>query len=383
MQAFQLATADVVMILLYVVVIIAIGFWVSRNDDSEDYFLAGRALAWPLVGFSLFASNISSSTLVGLAGSAYNTGIAVYSYEWMAAIVLVFFVIFILPLYLRTRIYTMPEYLERRFDQRSRYYFSGITVFNAIIIDMAGALYAGALVVQLVYPETPLWVSVWVIAIVAGIYTIVGGLKAVVYTDTIQAVLLLIGSTAIAWLAFEAAGSWSAVTEVTPDRMLRLYQPADSDVLPWPGLFTGLILLGFYYWCTNQTIVQRVLGAKSVDHGRRGALFAGLLKVPVLFIMILPGTFARVLYPELPNPDLVFPTLTFDLLRAGGWWSWGASRRLPSWCWPPWWRRRSSSFRRYGTICRRCWRTRCRPSWGSSSSASSGSGPTARAPSRR
>ncbi len=318
MQVFQLSTADIVAIGFYLVVILAIGFWVAKKSGTtEDYFLAGRTLTWPLIGLSLFASNISSSTLIGLAGDAYTTGIAVFNYEWFAVLVLVFFVIFFLPFYLKTKIYTLPEFLERRFDSRSRFYMSGVTIIGNILLETAGALYAGALVIQLIWPDVPMWQVTTILALLAGIYTIAGGLKAVVYTDAIQAVLLLLGSALISWIAFNRVGSWEAVKAVTTARELSLIQPLDDPALPWLGLITGLPLLGIYYWCSNQYMVQRALGARNLDEGRWGALFAGLLKVPVLFIMVFPGVFARVLYPNLDKGDMVFPTMIFDLLPSG------------------------------------------------------------------
>lgn len=323
MPEFQLAPIDLVMVGLYVVFIVAVGFYVSKKTKTtDDYFLAGRTLTWWLIGFSLFASNVSSSTLIGLSSSAYSTGIAVYNYEWMAALVLIFFIVFFLPFYLKSRIFTMPEFLERRFDERSRYYFSGLMVLMNITIDTAGALYAGALVVQILYPETPLWISVVILGALSGLYTIAGGLKAVVYTDAVQAVLLLVGSVIVAALAFNAIGSWSAVTAVVPASDLSIILPADDPSMPWPGLLTGVFLLGFYFWGTNQFMVQRTLGAKNLNHGRWGALFAGFLKLPIIFIMVLPGIFGRILYPveqfpALANSDLIFPTMMFDLLPVG------------------------------------------------------------------
>ena len=323
MPEFQLAPIDIAMIGLYVVFIVAVGFRVAfRTRTTADYFLAGRSLSWWLIGFSLFASNVSSSTLVGLSSSAYDSGIAVFNYEWMAALVLVVFVVFFLPLYLRSRVFTMPEFLERRFDARARYYFSGLMVLMNIVIDTAAALYAGALVVQILYPEVPLWASAVVLGVLAGLYTVAGGLRAVVYTDAVQAVLLLVGATLVAVLSFNAVGSWSAVTAAVPQADLSLILPANHHTLPWPGLLTGVFLLGFYFWGTNQFMVQRTLGARDLDHGRWGALFAGFLKLPIIFIMVLPGIFGRLLYPveefpALANPDLIFPTMMFDLLPHG------------------------------------------------------------------
>lgn len=319
MPSFTLTPLDISAVILYALVIFGIGLYFSRRtDDGEDYFLAGRSLSWGLIGISLLASNLSSSSMIGMAGEAYGgIGLAVYNYEWMAALVLVVFVLFFLPFYLRSGIYTMPEFLERRFDERSRYYFSAVSIFLSVVVDTAAALFAGALVVELLYPAFPLWGSMTILALVAGVYTIAGGLKAVVFTDAIQGTLLLIGAGAVSFAAWQAVGGWDAITAVTPEEQLSLIQPASSDAMPWPGLVTGVFLLGFYFWTTNQFMVQRVLGAKSLDHGRWGALFGGLLKLPILFLMVMPGTFARVLYPDIERADQVFPTLLFDLLPDG------------------------------------------------------------------
>ena len=325
MPEFELAPLDLLMVGLYVVFIVGIGFYFARRTKTtDDYFLAGRTLTWWLIGFSLFASNVSSSTLVGLSSAAFSSGIAVYNYEWMAALVLIVFIIFFLPFYLKARVFTLPEYLERRFDERSRYYFSGVMIFMNIIIDTAAALYAGALVVQLIFPQVSLWFSVVVLGVIAGVYTIAGGLKAVVYTDAVQAVLLFAGALMVAVLSFLAVGgSWTDIAASVPEADLSVILPANHPVMPWPGLVTGVFLLGFYFWGTNQFMVQRTLGARNLNHGRWGALFAGLLKLPVIFIMVLPGVFGRFLYPahEYPalaeNSDLIFPTLMFDLLPAG------------------------------------------------------------------
>lgn len=300
-------------------VIVALGLYLSRqsHNDAQGYFLANRSMLWPFIGISLFASNISSTTLIGLAGEAYSSGISVFNYEWMAAIVLVFYCVFMLPQVLRSRVYTMPEFLERRYDTLIRKYFSLLTLFLNIVVDTAGSLYAGGLVLKLVFPDIPLWQTITVLAVIAGIYTIIGGLSAVIYTDAIQGVLLITGSVIITVVAYQQAGGWVAIGNEIPADMLSLIRPADDPGVPWPGLIFGVSLLGFYFWCTNQFMAQRLLSAKSLDHGRWGALFAGLLKLPVLFIMVLPGTFAILLYPELERGDLVYPTLMFDLLPSG------------------------------------------------------------------
>jgi SSS family solute:Na+ symporter len=319
MPQFEFSTIDLIIVVVYAVVVIILGLrYAKKKESAEDYFLGGRRFTWTLVGLSLFASNMSSSSLIGLSGAAYGTGISVYNYEWMAAVVLIFFAIFFLPYYLKSQVFTMPEFLEKRFDARSRYYFSGLTLISTIIIDTAGSLYAGALVIQIIFPQVEIWQGAAFLAILAGSYTIVGGLAAVVFTDAIQAIMLTIGSIIVAVLAFIAiGGSWEAVTNATPPEMLGVIMPLNDSFLPWPGLLIGVPILGFYFWCTNQFMVQRVLGAKDVNHGRWGVLFAAAMKVPVIFFMVLPGAFARVLYPDLTNPDMVFPTLMFDLLPVG------------------------------------------------------------------
>ena len=314
----SLSSLDYGLIGLYGVAVIWIGLRLAgRHHSAEDYFLAGRRMTWPLIGISLFASNISSTTLVGLAGDAYHTGISVFNYEWMAAIVLVFFAIFILPFVLSAQVYTIPEYLERRYDGRVRTYFSVLTLFLNIIVDTAGSLFAGGLLLKLIFPDLDTGVIIAVLAVVAGLYTIAGGLAAVIYTDAIQTVLLLVGAVVITAVAYDKVGGWSAMTAGLDPGRLSLIRPLDDPGVPWLGLVLGVPLLGFYFWCANQFMVQRVLSARSVEDGRRGVLLAGLLKLPVLFIMVLPGTMAIHLYPDLPRPDLVYPTLMFDLLPAG------------------------------------------------------------------
>jgi solute:Na+ symporter, SSS family len=313
-----LAAGDWFIVAAYVMALVALGLFVSRRTDSpEDYFLASRSATWPTIGLALIASNISSTALVGLAGAAYGLGISAYNYEWTAAVVLVFFCIFLLPQVLQSRVFTMPQFLERRYDVRARLWFTVITLFLNVFVDAAAALYSGALVCRLLIPGAPLWLLSLTLAGASGIYTVTGGLRAVLRTEVIQAGVLIGGAAAVSWFAFARAGGWHAVmTEVNP-AALSLIRPASDASVPWPGLLLGIPLLGFYYWCTNQVIVQRVLSARDLDQGRTGVLFAGLLKLPVLFLMVLPGTCALLLFPHLPRADVVYPMLIVGVLPAG------------------------------------------------------------------
>ena len=315
----NISTIDLVIIAAYFLVIFIIGYVVSqRTESGDDLFLAGRSLAWGAVGLSLFASNISSSTLVGLTGDAYRIGLAPSAYEWMAGLLMIFGAFTFYPFFLRSRVSTIPEFLEKRFDVRSRKYFSAVTMFLAVIVDTAAGLYAGALVAQNFIPDLNLTVFIVALAIIGGIYTAAGGLAAVVYTDVLQAIILIAGSAAIAFFTFSQFDfSWAAATQALPEGHLSIVQPISNEVLPWPGLIVGVPILGFYYWILNQYIVQRVLGAKDVSNARRGAILAALLKLTPLFIMMLPGAFAVGLLPGLESPDTVFPTLIQEYLPVG------------------------------------------------------------------
>ena len=302
----------------YLAAILAVGFWTTlRDETSEDYFLANRSVGWVALGLSLFATNMSGSTLVGLVGGAYQMGVAVYNYEWTAVVALTILITFFLPAYRRLGITTAPEFLERRFDARTRRGFSVLALVGNVLIDMAGTLYAGAVVVRVVFPGLSLEACVGLLALLAGGYAVAGGLRAAVYTDVIQGGVLLLGTAIVSGAAYWTVGGWGEVQAATAPAMRRLIRPAGSEVVPWPSLFTGLLLLGVYYWCINQVMVQRTLAARSLGEARRGALLAGVLKLPVLFLLVMPGLFAAVLYPDLGNPDLVFPRLTVDLLPDG------------------------------------------------------------------
>lgn len=315
----SLTRLDIFFLAAYFAVVIVKGIQVARNTKSdEDLFLAGRSLTFGLIGFSLFASNISSTTLIGLAGSAYETGIAVANYEWMAGLILVFMSFTFVPIYLRARITTVPEFLEIRFDSRTRKYFSAITLFLTVFVDTAGGLYAGALALQIFFPGISLWHMVVGVALFCGAYTAAGGLRAVVHTDLIQAIVLLIGAS---WLTVQMFAQfdfdWSFIANSLPEGHLELFKSIDDPVLPGWGTLTGVPILGFWYWVTNQYIVQRVLGAQNESQARFGAILGGFLKILPLFVMVIPGAIARLHFPGLNNSDMVFPVMVGQLLPSG------------------------------------------------------------------
>ncbi|MEM8524328.1 MAG: sodium:solute symporter [Bacteroidota bacterium] len=314
-----ISSLDITIIIAYFALVLLIGIWVGRKAKTgEDLFLGGRSLTWGFIGLSLFASNISSTTLVGLAGAAYTTGIVQSVYEWGSALPFAILALIFVPLYIKSKITTIPEFLELRFDRRARMFFSSLTVVASIMIDTAGSLYAGALVIQIFFPQIELWQTCYALALFTGIYTSIGGLKAVVYTDAIQAVILIFGASALTYLLFEQLDfSWTKVVGSAPEGHFSVVKPLDDEGLPWPGLLLGVPMLGFWYMATNQYITQRVLGAKDIRHARWGVMLAGLLKFLPLFIMVLPGAMAISLFPTIENSDMVFPTMVIETLPIG------------------------------------------------------------------
>ena len=303
----------------YLVAIVLVAWASSRRVETpEDLFLAGRGLGFGVVGLSLFASNISSTTLIGLSGAAYSSGIAVANYEWMAAVVMVFAAVFLIPVYLRNRCRTVPEFLGLRYSQGIRKYVSAWMIALSVLVDTAGSLFAGALILQVLVPGLPLWPVVIGLGLFAGLYTVVGGLRAVMITDALQALILIAGSSVIAFMVFKQFDfSWTAATASLPEGHLSLVRPADDPSMPWTGLLVGVPILGLYYWSMNHYISQRFFAARSEDHARWGAVLAAALKLLPLFIMVLPGAMALSLYPSLASGDQVFPTLVKDLLPVG------------------------------------------------------------------
>jgi SSS family solute:Na+ symporter len=310
-MAGNLATVDLAVIAAYAFVLLVICLKVARRSpDTDELFLAGRSLGPAVIGFSLFASNISSTTLIGLPGAAWQNGIAVANYEWMAALVLILTALFLLPQLVGRRLTTLPELMEMRFDSRLRRYLSACSLFLSVVLDTAGSLYAGAIVIQLFVPGLSLSATIAVIAVIAGLYTSAGGLRAVAYTDVLQTIVLLLGSCLLTYLVlaeldFDIAG---IVTALGHER-LSLLRPLDDPALPWLGTLLGLPVLGFYYWTMNQYVAQRILGARDTRAAAGGALLAAGLKLLPLFIMVLPGAMAVLLLPDLERPDSVFPSL--------------------------------------------------------------------------
>jgi SSS family solute:Na+ symporter len=271
---------------------------VSGNASSE-YFMAGKSVRWPMIGLALFATNISCLHLVSLAQSGFDTGLLNGNFEWMAGITLIILVLFFIPFYIKSGVSTLPDFLERRYNRACRDWLTVISILSAIVIHIAFSFLAGGIVLQTLF-DVNFYTSVIVIAVITGIYTIVGGLRAVMVTESVQTVVLLSGAFIITGICFHKSGGWSGIQETlqstgNSDKLSMLRPLGDSSGMSWLAVLVGYPVLGIWYWCADQTIVQRVLGAKDENHAKAGALFCGFIKILPVFIFVLPGLMAFVL----------------------------------------------------------------------------------------
>ena len=321
----QIPVLDLVIIIAYMLGILAVGVLSTRHQKmtGEVYFLAGRSLGWVVIGAALFASNISTIHLVGLAASGYNEGLVWGNFEWAAAFTLIILSLFFAPFYFRNKIDTLPEYLERRFNPAARSFLAFMAILGAVFIHIGMSLYAGAKVFEQFFGLDVI-VSIFIISTITGIYTVVGGLKAVVVTETIQTVLLIGGSITVTVLAIMALPEHGITTmaefkaELRPQQLSMIW--TDNSVgLAWYSVLLGYPILGIWYWCTDQTIVQRVLAAKSEHDAQIGPLFAGFIKILPIFILVLPGVIGYALYHDEIGTEAnqVLPILIQRLVPTG------------------------------------------------------------------
>ncbi|XP_035662355.1 sodium/glucose cotransporter 4-like [Branchiostoma floridae] len=355
MAGVQIEVADIIIIVLYFILVLAVGLWSmwrSNRGSVKGYFLAGKNMWWFPVGASLFASNIGSEHFVGLAGTGAAAGIAVGQYEWNSLFIVLLLGWAFVPIYISAGVYTMPEYLTRRFGgQRLRTYLATLSLFLYIFTKISVNMYAGAVFVQQAL-DWDQYLSIIVLLAVTAVYTILGGLKAVIYTDTFQVVVMVIGGFILMIISFVEVGGMTGLAEkyfaaipVTNNTALaacgapkadafHLFRPADDMHLPWPGALLGITALAIWYWCTDQVIVQRSLSAKNIHHAKAGSIVCGYLKILPVFMMVFPGMISRALYPDevacvdpakcmevCRNPvgcsNIAYPKLVIELMPTG------------------------------------------------------------------
>ncbi len=326
---------DLVVLGLFGLALIGIIIWVARKQEntSSDYFLAGRDATWLTIGASIFASNIGSEHVVGLAGSGAQSGMAMAQWEFSGWIILILAWVFV-PFYSHSKIFTTPEFLEKRYNSAARSFLSVISLISYVFTKVAVTVYAGGLVlkeitgIQSIFGIDFLWVGAIGLVVITAIYTIIGGMKSVLYTSVLQTPVLLIGSMAILVIGLMKLGGWGEMMHICElnvtehgDSMTSLIRSTKDSVFPWPGTVLGSMIIGFWYWCTDQYIVQRVLSGKNMTHSRRGAILGSYLKLTPVFIFLIPGMIAYSLNQKglltLSSPDAAFPAMVSQILPLG------------------------------------------------------------------
>ncbi|MFP4489633.1 MAG: sodium:solute symporter [Bacteroidales bacterium] len=327
---------DWIVLGLFCLVLVGVIIWVVRKKDqtSADYFLAGRDATWLAIGASIFASNIGSEHLVGLAGAGAASGMAMAHWEMHGWLILLLGWLFV-PFYARSGVFTMPEFLEKRYNSKSRSFLSIISLVSYVLTKVAVTVYAGGIVFKQVFGIESMfgidffWISAIGLVILTGVYTVFGGMKAVLATSVIQTPVLLIGSLAVMVIGLMKLGGWNEMMEICRavpvneygDNMTDLIRSSRDNEFPWTGVLLGSAIIGFWYWCTDQYIVQRVLSGRDQKQARRGTIFGAYLKLTPVFIFLIPGMIAFALNQKgmlaLPDSDAAFPVLVRELLPMG------------------------------------------------------------------
>ncbi|HEX8039778.1 MAG TPA: sodium:solute symporter [Chryseosolibacter sp.] len=315
------ATLDWIVIFFYFSLIGLIAIWVitRKQKNTADYFLAGRNLGWFVVGASIFASNIGSEHVVGLAGAGAGGKIPMLIYELHAWIVITLGWVF-LPFYLRSGVFTMPEFLERRFNASTRWFLSVFSLIAYVLTKVSVTVYAGGIVISSIL-HIDFWFGALITVVLTGAYTVLGGMRAVVYTEALQTVVLVLGAATLTIVGLHAVGGWSGMRAALEPGYLNMWRPASDPDFPWPSLVITSTIVGTWYWCTDQYIVQRALAARNIQQGRRGTIFGGFLKLLPVFLFLVPGVVALALKNrgELhwDSPDQAFAALLMDKTPAG------------------------------------------------------------------
>ena len=321
----MLGTLDWIFIALYFMVIFAVAWWAIRQEkstrqNSSGYFLASRNAGWFVIGASLFASNIGSEHLVGLAGTGAASGVAVGQFEIMASLILLILGWVFVPFYLRSSVYTMPEFLERRYSPEARWYLSIISIIAYVLTKISVTIAAGGIVFETLMGIN-FWTGALIVVVATGIYTVLGGLRAVLYTDMLQMFILIGGSILVTVTGLLKLGGVQRLYEVVGSGYFNMWRPVSDPNFPWTGIIFGIPILGIWYWCTDQFIVQRVLSAKNIENARRGTIFGGYLKLLPVFIFVIPGVVAHALAKSgqltLGRPDQALPALISVLIPIG------------------------------------------------------------------
>ncbi len=315
---------DWLIVVVYFAAVLGIAWWSTTRGDtrqtSAGYFLAGRHAGWWVIGASLFAANIGSEHLVGLAGTGAASGVAVGHFEVAASLILLILGWVFVPFYLNNGVFTMPEFLERRYSPAARWYLAVVSIVGYVLTKISVTIAAGGIVFETIM-GIDFWTGAVVVVVLTGLYTVLGGLRAVLYTDFMQIFVIVAGSLSVTLFGLQELGGWGEMRTVVGSSFMNMWKPATDPNFPWTGILLGVPILGVWYWCTDQFIVQRVLSARNIDHARGGTIFAGFLKILPLFLFVIPGVIAYALAQQgrltLEAPDQALPTLILHLLPVG------------------------------------------------------------------
>lgn len=312
----SLVSIDYLVLLLYIGGLFFIGFYLSKKAVADDIFLGNRSLSWWQIGFSLFSTNAGPTMLIGFAGIGFSQGIVGSNFEWLAWVFLLLLAMFFLPHYLSTKISTMPQFLQMRFGKRSYNFLIVYSLISILVVWLGGALYAGGLLISQIF-GWPLLRAMIIIAIIATSFTAIGGLKAVVRTGIFQSIIIIVSSIALTFLGIHKIGGVGKLMHAVPDNYWKLFRPASDPEYSWVAIVLGYPVVGIYYWCADQTIVQKTLAAKNLREGQMGALFLAALKIIMPFIFIFPGMMCFVLFKNTAQPDNAYITLVKHLMPHG------------------------------------------------------------------
>jgi len=312
-----LAGIDYLVLGIYIAALFLVGFYLSRNKaGSQDIFLGGRSLKWWQIGFSLFSANAGPMSLIGFAAIGFSQGVVGSNFEWLAWIFIMLLAMFFLPHYLSTKVSTMPQFLLLRFGKRSYNFLIVYSLVSILVVWLGSALYAGGLIISQIF-NWPLMRSVVLVAIIASSFTTVGGLKAVVRTGIFQSLIIIFSSLMITYLAFKEIGGASKLIHSVPADYWKLFRPASDPEYSWIAILAGYPVVAIYYWCADQTIVQKVLAAENIKEGQYGAMFIAVLKIIMPLIFVFPGIMCFALYRDVAQPDNAYITLIKELMPHG------------------------------------------------------------------
>lgn len=309
---------DSLVLLAYLIIVLSLGFYYSRRNDENysDYFLAGRNIGWLTVGMSIFATNISSEHFIGLAGAGATRGLAVGQFELMAIFILIFLGWVLAPIYYKSNVVTVPEFLEKRFDVRIRKFFAAFSIAIYIFTKILVSLFAAGLLFYKIFGIN-IYASSIILVLITGLYSVTGGASAVIRTQLFQGIVLILGAVILSIFGLNAVGGFTGLEQKLPAHFFNMFKPISDPDYPWTGILFGAPIIAFWYWCTDQYIVQRLLSAKSVNDARRGTLVAAFLKILPIFVLVLPGLIAVALYPGINGDEAYAALITGDLLPIG------------------------------------------------------------------